>query len=158
MKMFRICDRQLNADVTRYQELGIDEAVSCAKLEKTHAVFFPNDGDVQTLRSMLPLIGAVILHFPAFTDGRAYTQARSLRQRLDFSGHIIARGDVLPDQVLFMARCGIDAIETDVEHVGVFNDALRAFTHFYQHAADGTNPVWMLRHKTVGRPAQSAAA
>jgi uncharacterized protein (DUF934 family) len=41
----------------------------------------------------------VELHFPKFTDGRAYSQAFLLRRRLGFSGEIRAIGDVLVDQL-----------------------------------------------------------
>lgn len=48
------------------------------------------------------------LHFPKFTDGRAYSQARLLRQRRGFTGELRATGDVLIDQLVHMARCGFD--------------------------------------------------
>ena len=50
----------------------------------------------------------VALEFPVFTDGRAFTSARILRERYGFFGEIRAVGDVLRDQILFMMRCGFD--------------------------------------------------
>ena len=46
------------------------------------------------------------LHFPKFTDGRAFSQAFLLRRRLGFKGDIRATGDVLIDQLLQMRRSG----------------------------------------------------
>ena len=48
----------------------------------------------------------VELHFPTFTDGRAYTQAVLLRRRYKFAGDIRATGDVLIDQLVHMQRSG----------------------------------------------------
>ena len=63
-----------------------------------------NDADV----AELPLEGVdrVELHFPKFTDGRAYSQAYLLRRRRKFQGEIRATGDVLVDQLLQMQRSG----------------------------------------------------
>jgi uncharacterized protein (DUF934 family) len=49
------------------------------------------------------------LHFPKFTDGRAYSQAFLLRRRLGFQGEIRATGDVLIDQLVQMQRSGFSA-------------------------------------------------
>ena len=51
----------------------------------------------------------VELHFPKFTDGRAYTQAVLLRRRYKFAGDIRATGDVLIDQLVHMQRSGFSS-------------------------------------------------
>ncbi len=58
----------------------------------------------------LPLTGVerIDLHFPKFTDGRAYSQAFLLRRRREFKGEIRATGDVLVDQLAQMQRSGFD--------------------------------------------------
>jgi uncharacterized protein (DUF934 family) len=56
-------------------------------------------------------LALVALEFPKFTDGRAYSYARLLRERYGFRGEIRAVGNVLRDQLAFMARCGFDAFE-----------------------------------------------
>jgi uncharacterized protein (DUF934 family) len=48
----------------------------------------------------------IALHFPKFADGRAYSLARLVRERLAYTGEIRAIGDVLPDQLFFMWRMG----------------------------------------------------
>lgn len=67
---------------------------------------WPNDADVQT--ADLSGVRVVELHFPKFTDGRAFSQARQLRQRRQFAGIVRATGDVLIDQLQQMQRCGFD--------------------------------------------------
>ena len=70
------------------------------------AVQLANDADPMSL----PLTGVerIDLHFPKFTDGRAYSQAFFLRRRREFKGEIRATGDVLADQLAQMQRSGFD--------------------------------------------------
>ena len=53
----------------------------------------------------------IALVFPKFQDGRAFSTARLLRDRLRFKGELRAAGEVLFDEMQHMARCGIDAFE-----------------------------------------------
>jgi uncharacterized protein (DUF934 family) len=98
---------------------------------------------LQNTQSPLALAGdidrlsLVVLDFPKFSDGRAFSQARLLRDRLGFKGEIRATGNVLRDQYLFMTRCGIDAVElADGASIEGFNEALGEFSVWYQPAAD----------------------
>ena len=93
--------------------------------------------DVNPLDVDLDGITQVDLHFPAFTDGRAFTQAYLLRKRLKFAGDIRATGDVLIDQLVQMHRTGFSSA---VLREGVDQaDAQRQFERFggfYQADAD----------------------
>jgi len=52
------------------------------------------------------------VEFPNPSDGRGYSQARLLRERLGFRGELRAVGaGVRQDQVFLLARCGFDALE-----------------------------------------------
>lgn len=93
----------------------------------------------------LPLIA---IDFPKFVDGRGYTNARLLRTRFGFRGELRAVGEVLRDQLFYMARCGIDsfALKAGKDLEG----ALSAFDDFsvaYQAAADDPRPLF----RRVGR-------
>ena len=70
-------------------------------------VALANDADALAL----PLDGVVRvdLHFPNFTDGRAFSQAYLLRRRRGFAGDIRATGDVLIDQLVQMQRTGFSS-------------------------------------------------
>jgi len=107
---------------------------------------------LQNTQSPLALAGdidrlsLVVLDFPKFSDGRAFSQARLLRDRLGFAGEIRATGNVLRDQYLFMTRCGIDAIELpDGTAIEGFLEALREFSVWYQPAADDRTHAMALR-------------
>jgi uncharacterized protein (DUF934 family) len=89
----------------------------------------------------------VALEFPTFRDGRAYSNARLLRERHGFSGELRAVGNVLRDQFMFMQRCGFDAFEVaDEREAAGWRKAMEEFSIWYQPAADGRVPATMLRH------------
>ena len=76
-------------------------ASSCSAAGQT-GVLWPNDRDVAELAPYLDRLALVALAFPNFKDGRAYSQARILRERHRFRGELRATGQVLRDQFLFL--------------------------------------------------------
>lgn len=79
--------------------------------DKRIAVELAADVDVLETAAKLVLGDLVLLRLDVFSDGRAFSQARLLRVRLNFRGDIRAVGDVVPDQIEFMQRCGINQFE-----------------------------------------------
>ncbi len=71
----------------------------------------PNDVDVDQLTPHLARLDIVTLNFPGFADGRAFSQARSIRHTDHFGGTIRARGSFLPDQYGFLLQSGVDSFE-----------------------------------------------
>jgi uncharacterized protein (DUF934 family) len=53
----------------------------------------------------------IALAFDKFADGRSFSYARILRDRLRFEGELRAIGDVLIDEIPLMLRCGFDSFE-----------------------------------------------
>ena len=49
-------------------------------------------------------LSLVVLEFPKFRDGRAFSWARLLRTRLGFKGEIRAAGDFLFDQIAYQEQ------------------------------------------------------
>lgn len=95
--------------------------------------------DVNALEVNLDGITQINLHFPAFTDGRAFTQAYLLRRRRKFAGDIRATGDVLIDQLVQMQRTGFSSavLREGVDAADAHTQFAR-FSGFYQ--ADAVNP------------------
>ncbi len=71
----------------------------------------PSGDDVRALAPHLAKFSLIALTFPAFSDGRSYSAARLLRERLGYDGELRAIGDVLADQIPLMRRCGITSFE-----------------------------------------------
>ena len=99
--------------------------------------------EVEALAYDLPRIAVVALEFPKFRDGRAYTNARLLRERLGFAGQVRAVGDVLREQAGFMVRCGFDAFDpADGSSSNEWDAAAHRHRHVYQRAADARAPAF----------------
>lgn len=107
-----------------------------------------NGEPVAALADDLARLAVIVLEFPEFRDGRAYTQARLLRERYGYRGELRAVGDVLRDQLFFMQRCGFDAFALRADRD--LEDALAAFGEFtvtYQPAADEPLPLYKRAHQ-----------
>ena len=100
-----------------------------------------NDADAMAV----PLDGVerIDLHFPKFTDGRAYSQAFLLRRRRGFTGEIRATGDVLIDQLVQMERTGFDvAVLRADQDVSLAQRQFDRYSAFYQGDAVHTAPLF----------------
>jgi uncharacterized protein (DUF934 family) len=107
-----------------------------------------SDEEVEALAYDLPRIAVVELEFPKFRDGRAYSNARILRERYDYAGEVRAVGDVLREQAHFMLRCGFDAFEpADGSGAQQWQAATQRFRHVYQRAADHRVPAFEEREQ-----------
>ncbi|WP_321839924.1 DUF934 domain-containing protein [Paraburkholderia bannensis] len=103
-------------------------------IDAVDAVFaLPNDADPLAHALEIAAAARVELHFPAFTDGRAFSQAWLVRRRLGFKGDLRATGDVLADQLLQMERTGFSSavLQEGVEREEAERQ-LERFASFYQ--------------------------
>jgi uncharacterized protein (DUF934 family) len=101
-------------------------------------VIWPNNRDISELVPWLGKLTVVALVFPTFRDGRAYSQARLLRERYGFRGELRATGQVLRDQFMFMLRAGFDAFEVKkASDAAAFTATAKRYSVFYQPTGDG---------------------
>ena len=108
-------------------------------------VSLPNDAELEELGADLPRFALVALHFPKWTDGRAYSQARLLRGRYRYAGPLRATGEVLVDMLPLLARTGFDAVVLRPDQsVEAAERALRFFRAHYQGDARGSAPLFAL--------------
>jgi uncharacterized protein (DUF934 family) len=114
------------------------------RLEPHHAV--------EEIAAYIGALSLIVIDFPAFTDGRGYSQARRLREEFGYRGELRAVGDILPDQARYMERCGFDSLvlaaEVDEEAVKA---ALQRYSYAYQPAADHLVTIAERRHRAVDR-------
>jgi len=101
-------------------------------------VLWPNNRNVAELAPWLDRLALVALVFPGFRDGRAYSQARRLREQYGFRGELRATGQVLRDQFLFLVRAGFDAFEVvKTGDAAAFAQVVSRYEVFYQPSGDG---------------------
>jgi uncharacterized protein (DUF934 family) len=107
--------------------------------------------DVGALEPYLWKLSLIALAFPSFSDGRSYSAARLLRERMRFQGELRAVGDVLSDQIPLMRRCGITsfAVRHEPTRAALEAGRLAEVRRFYQpisgapgEAPAGTRP-WL---------------
>ena len=103
----------------------------------------------EDLAEYLGRLAVIELEFPKFRDGRPYSAARILRERMGFKGELRAVGDVLLEQALQMVRCGFDAFEpADGSTPEDWTAGARRFRHVYQRAADDREPAFAERGRS----------
>jgi uncharacterized protein (DUF934 family) len=96
-------------------------------------VKLPNDADVLALQGDLLRLRLLVLDFPKWTDGRAYSQARTLRARMGYDGELRAAGHVLVDMLPLLQRTGFDAVQLRPDQrLDSAERALRFFASHYQ--------------------------
>jgi uncharacterized protein (DUF934 family) len=135
----------------------VPQAHALLSLEQWHAVRpswpadlptglrLPNAADVAGLAPDLPRLALIVLQFPTWTDGRAYSQARLLRQRHRYAGELRAVGEVLVDMVPLLQRTGFSSVQLRADQQ--LASAQRALRHFSAHYQGDTVQVqpWFSR-------------
>lgn len=112
-------------------------------------VWLASDERAESLKEDVATLPLIAIDFPTFADGRGYSIAYQLRTRLGFEGELRAIGDVLRDQLFYMARVGFNAFATREDRS--IEDALKGLTDFsetYQFAWDQKTPLF----RRVARP------
>jgi len=112
-------------------------------------VWLASDERAESLKEDVATLPLIAIDFPTFSDGRGYSIAYQLRTRLGFEGELRAIGDVLRDQLFYMARVGFNAFATREDRS--IEDALKGLTDFsetYQTAWDQKTPLF----RRVARP------
>ena len=120
-------------------------------------VIWPNNRNLDELVPHLDRLASVALVFPTFRDGRAYSQARLLRERYGYGGELRATGQILRDQFVFMTRAGFDAFEVKKDaDADAFAQTMKRYSVFYQPTGDGRvtalNRRLQLRHSESAGP------
>jgi uncharacterized protein (DUF934 family) len=122
MKLIAACDRQSSANDPNTLQIA-------------------NDVAPQSLAAQITTAHVIELHFPKFSDGRAFSQAALLRRRFGFQGEIVATGDVLIDQLVQMQRTGFStAVLRDDQDAAHGAKLLTHYASFYQGDALQTAP------------------
>ncbi len=126
-------DVPTEGDVIIPLELAIEKAERLSNHNGRIGLFIPNDVDVEAHAGLIKSAAIIVLELPAFTDGRAYSQARLLREEVGYSNELRVKGDVLVDQAAYLKRCGFDSFDFDgAFDADVWQRCLAAMTTGYQ--------------------------
>ena len=113
---------------------------------KPLGVWLDSDQEPDAIAGDLDHFAIIAINFPAFTDGRGFSIARLLRERYGYTGELRAIGDVIQDQLFYLARCGFSSftLKPDQNIESAVN-SLRPFSNTYQAAFDNTQPLYRRR-------------
>lgn len=106
-------------------------------------VWLNSDERAEALQIDIEKFSVIAVNFPKFADGRGYSIAHHLRERLGYRGELRAIGDVLRDQLFYMQRVGFDAFEPRANKD--INGALKGlddFSEIYQASSDQALPLF----------------
>lgn len=109
-------------------------------------VWLDSHDEPEMLAGVVNELPVIAVNFPKFSDGRGYSIARLLRERLNYRNELRAVGDVLLDQLQFMKRCGFDSyvLRADKD-INKAARCLNFFTQGYQAATDTDEPLFRRR-------------
>ena len=112
-----------------------------------HGLVLPGDIEPEVRFADAPLIA---IDFPAFHDGRGLSLAVLLRTRFGFRGELRAIGDVRPDLLHYLRRCGFDSFVL-AEGVSVALDDPRLAPHarYYQASVVDPQPVFRREERSA---------
>ncbi len=121
-----------------------------AKFTGLLGVSLANIERAESLTPYLSQLSLIALTFPAYTDGRAYSQAKDLR--LDgYRGELRAEGNLLLDQFQYMHQVGFDSFEVSERFsLQQWQSASRQMSLAYQrglYRTAGEREVWSQRHQ-----------
>lgn len=117
-----------SGDITISLERWLADQQQLASHQGQIGLRIKGDTDLTAIRPLLAQIRLIELEFPAFTDGRLFSQARLLRDREGYTGELRAVGHFMADQVFYAQRVGIDSFEID--NASQQQVALAAFNDF----------------------------
>lgn len=108
-------------------------------------VWLASDEDPAALKPHLEHFSVIAVDFPVFRDGRGYSSAALLR-RFGYKGELRAIGDVLRDQMFYLARVGFDAFAVREDRsIEEALTGLKDFSDVYQGSWDQPQPHFRRR-------------
>jgi uncharacterized protein (DUF934 family) len=113
----------------------------------------PNIADPAVIGAELHCFALIELEFPTFRDGRAYSQARLLRERHGYLGELRAVGGIGRDQYFFLDRCGFDSVRVAGDEAELacalegWYEAMAEISVPMQPASDRRPPASSLRER-----------
>ncbi|MDD2720525.1 MAG: DUF934 domain-containing protein [Gallionella sp.] len=114
-----------------------------AELGAELGVWLQSDQRAEALQGDVERFAVIAVDFPRFGDGRGYSIAYHLRNRLHYRGELRAIGDVLRDQMFYMQRVGFNAFAPRAgKDIHEALKSLDDFSEVYQASSDEAQPLF----------------
>lgn len=135
--------RDFTVGIARWLEQRRDLAAHAERTGRSLGVRLAIDSDPTILAEYIERFTLIVIEIPNSADGRFFSIAARLREHLHYRGELRVTGDVAPDQLSFMQRCGINAFELR-SHVDI-ERFIRRYQRFYQSSGPLTTRDNLIR-------------
>lgn len=116
-------------------------------LGKVAGIWIDAGEGVESLANVdLSQFDVIGVHFPTFMDGRGFSYARLLRERLNYKGEIRALGKFMADQQGYLIRCGVTTFEfAEDVNLDIAVTLNKPFSVAYQGDVADPRPIFLRR-------------
>ena len=83
------------------------------KKRKNIGIKLNSDESISMIKDDIDFFEMIQFNFITFKDGRPFSEAKKLRVEFKFLNEIRASGHILPDQYIFLLRCGFSSVEIE---------------------------------------------
>jgi uncharacterized protein (DUF934 family) len=130
---------------TELNEYTVDKAPTTLN---AFGLLVQGDTAIELIKPYFPRLNLIAVQFPKVVDGRGYSLAYLLRNRLKFTGELRAVGDFTRDQLFFLHRTGFNAMTLRAgEDAHAALSALSTFSVRYQGSSDISNPLFIQENR-----------
>ena len=123
--------------------LHASDVVTIEDLSSVYGIWIETGDDWNVDAFSIDGISRIAIHFPVFADGRGFSIARMLRDRLKFTGDLMACGGIVRDQLHYLRQCGFNSFALeDGSDLEVAKQSLDTFSKQYQQTVRSPDPVF----------------
>ena len=138
-----LAGRDFTVSIARWREQRRDILAHVERIGRSLGVRLAIDNDPASLADDIERFALIVIEIPSSADGRFFSIAARLREHLHYRGELRVIGDVAPDQLSFMQRCGINAFELG-DRVDI-DRFIRRYERFYQSSGPLTTRDNLIR-------------
>jgi uncharacterized protein (DUF934 family) len=101
------------------------------KRKKYIGIKLNSDESINSIKKDINYFKIIQFNFLTFKDGRPFSEAKKLRVEFKFKNEIRASGHILPDQYIFLLRCGFNSVEIESAKKKYWLDFLKMDSGLY---------------------------
>jgi len=101
------------------------------KKRKNIGIKLNSDESISMIKDDIDFFKMIQFNFITFKDGRPFSEAKKLRVEFKFKKEIRASGHILPDQYIFLLRCGFNSVEIETSKKKIWLEFLEMDSGLY---------------------------
>ena len=101
------------------------------KRKKYIGIKLNSDESINSIKKDINYFKIIQFNFLTFKDGRPFSEAKKLRVEFKFKNEIRASGHILPDQYIFLLRCGFNSVEIETSKKKIWLEFLEMDSGLY---------------------------